>query len=242
MNHDAKPFDPMTSHPAPKDRSVALPGWPIALRHTALAAALCWAGFAAIAALVLGGHSGTLDEAGLLFWRGGALLMPRGPVWLLEWVRDLTALGGVLLRNLFALAGALALVWLGRRREARLLGFTVIGGWVVEYMIKLAVGRDRPVIVPHLTEAGGASFPSGHSFNAALVYLALALAFAALSPSRSVRNGLIAGAIGLSLVIALSRVWLGVHFPSDALAGWLGGMAWAFTAAAIAGWKAARAI
>jgi len=89
------------------------------------------------------------------------------------------------------------------------------------------------MIVPHLTEAGGASFPSGHSFNAALVYVALALAFAALSARRVVRWGLIGGALALSMAIALSRVWLGVHFPSDAVAGWCAGAAWAFTAAAL---------
>jgi undecaprenyl-diphosphatase len=109
----------------------------------------------------------------------------------------------------------------------------VIAGWAVEFALKGLVGRARPVIVPHLTEAGGASFPSGHSFNAALVYLALALAFGGPGAAPSVRRTLIGGAIALSLAIALSRVWLGVHFPSDALAGWLGGMAWAFTAAVL---------
>lgn len=237
MNHDAKPFDAMKSDPAPKYRSTDLPAWPVSRRNCAIAAGAGWAGFALVAALVLSGHAGALDEAGLMFWRGGALLMPRGPVWLLEWVRDITALGGVLLRNLIALSGALALVWLGRRREAKMLGFTVVSGWIVDVSLKLAVGRERPVIVPHLTEAGGASFPSGHSFNAALVYMALALAFTALSPRREVRLTLLAGAAALSLLIALSRVWLGVHFPSDALAGWLGGLAWAFTAAGLARWK-----
>jgi len=237
MNHDAKPLDAMMEQTSLKCRSADLPAWPVAPHTAALVAALCWAGFAGVAALVLGGWSGPLDEAGLLFWRGGALLMPRGPVWLLELVRDLTALGGVILRNAIALAGAGALVWLGRKRAAQGLGLAVISGWAVEGALKLAVGRPRPVIVPQLTEAGGASFPSGHSFNAALVYFALVLAFAALSPHARVRAGLLGGAAVLSLAIALSRVWLGVHFPSDALAGWLGGTAWAFTATALAGWK-----
>lgn len=238
MNHDAKPFDAMIEQTSPKDRVAALPAWPVRPRHAAAAALACWAGFAAVAAAVLGGWSGPLDEAGLLFWRGGALLMPRGPVWLLEAVRDLTALGGVVLRNAVALAGCGVLVWLGRKRAAQALALAVASGWVVEAGLKLLVGRARPVIVPQLTEAGGASFPSGHSFNAALVYLSLALAFAALSPQPRIRAGLIAAALALSLAIALSRVWLGVHFPSDALAGWLGGTAWAFTAAALAGRKA----
>lgn len=192
--------------------------------------ATCWLGFAAICWLVLTGRAEALDEAGLVFWRQGPLLLPRGPVWVLEAVRDLTALGGVLLRNLAVLAGAWALWAAARRRSAMILLVTVLSGWLGEGVIKLMVGRERPLIVPHLTEAGGASFPSGHSFNAALVYLALALTFAARGRMRWALAG---GAMTLSLAIALSRVWLGVHFPSDALAGWLGGTAWAFTAAAV---------
>ena len=80
---------------------------------------------------------------------------------------------------------------------------------------------------------GQAELPQGHSFNAALVYLAMALALARFSPRRATRRALIGLALGGSLLIALSRVWLGVHFPSDAAAGWLGGAAWAFTAAAL---------
>ena len=92
------------------------------------------------------------------------------------------------------------------------------------------IGRERPEIVPHLMEAGGASFPSGHSFNAAVIYIAIALAFATFSARQSVRVTIIATAILLSLAIAWSRVWLGVHFPTDVIAGWLGGAGWAFLA------------
>ncbi len=204
-----------------------------------VAAVVCWAGFALVAGLVLAGLARPLDEAGLLFWRGGALLMPKGPVWLLEAVRDVTALGGVLLRNAIAVAGVAALIWLGQRRMATVLGATVASGWLVNAALKLAVGRARPVIVPQLTEAGGASFPSGHSFNAAVVYVSLALAFAALTPSPRLRFGLVGSALALALLIGVSRVWLGVHFPSDVLAGWLGGSAWAFSAAALAAHKRA---
>ena len=95
------------------------------------------------------------------------------------------------------------------------------------------LGRPRPEIVPHLTEAGGASFPSGHAFNSAVVYIAIALAFATLSARESVRLTIIGVAIVLSLLVAWTRVWLGVHFPSDVTAGWLGGAGWAFLAAAL---------
>ncbi len=198
-----------------------------------MVSALCWAGFALIAWLVATGRTGGFDKPGLIFWRAGPGLAPRGPTFLLEGVRDLTSLGGMLLRDLFALGAVVALLFLRLRREAVLLALTVIGAWLVEGVIKGLIGRPRPEIVPHLIEVGGASFPSGHAFNSAVVYIAIALAFATLSARRSVRLTIVATAIMLSLVISWSRVWLGVHYPSDVAAGWLGGAGWAFLAAGL---------
>ena len=197
-----------------------------------LAAVLCWAGFAAMVWAVWTGHTATIDRTGLLFWRD-ADLKPIGPTRLLEMVRDLTALGGVLLRNVFAIMAFIALLFLKLRREATLLAFTVAGGWLANSAAKLLVGRPRPEIVPHLMEAGGNSFPSGHSFNAAVVFIAIALAFAAISSRQSVRMLVIAAALVISAMVAWSRVWLGVHWPSDVVAGWLGGAGWAFLASAV---------
>ena len=207
--------------------------WRISPNRALVATAFCWAGFGIVTAAVLSGRSESIDSAGLLFWRRGETLLPVGPEWLLEAVRDLTALGGVFLRNLIAFGAILALVFLQLRREAVLLGATIAGGWIVNTLIKMAVGRPRPLIVPHLTDAGGQSFPSGHSFNSAVVYIAIALAFAAMSPRRTIRWTLVGFAILLSLGVAFSRVWLGVHFPSDVMAGWLGGAGWTFLAVAL---------
>lgn len=199
----------------------------------ALAAGIaCWIGVGAVAWAVHSGHADALDQTGLLFWRSDDS-HPSGPPSLLEGVRDVTALGGVLLRNLFALAAVVALLFLKLRREATLYALTVAAGWAVNSGLKALVGRERPGIVSHLTEAGGNSFPSGHSFNSAVVYVAMALAFAALSARSSVRWTLIASAMVASLAIAWSRVWLGVHWPSDVAAGWLGGTGWAFLASAL---------
>jgi undecaprenyl-diphosphatase len=211
--------------------NVTLParGWRIDPTKALLASLLCWLGFAVVVFAVHAGATGAIDRAGLMVWRSSTMA-PLGPGWLLEGVRDVTALGGVLLRNLFALGAVVALLFLAMRREAVLLALIVGSGWLVNGAIKHAVGRPRPTIVPHLTEAGGASFPSGHSFNSAVVYIAVALAFATMSSREAVRVTIIGTALVVSLAIAWSRVWLGVHFPSDVIAGWLGGVGWAFLA------------
>lgn len=201
-------------------------------RKSLIVAALCWIGFAIMAFAVARGKTGELDQAGLLLWRG-ADLYPRGPQGLLEGVRDITALGGTLLRNLFAIMAVVALLFLRLRREAMLLALTVVLAWGVNSGIKHLIGRARPQIVPHLMDAGGNSFPSGHSFNSAVVYISIALAFAAISRRRSVRRIVVSSALVVSMVIAWSRVWLGVHWPSDVIAGWLGGVGWAFLASAV---------
>lgn len=215
--------------------NITLParGWRIDRRKAIVAGLLCWLGFAAMVWAVETGRTTAFDDFGLLFWRADDGAVLRGPSKLLEMVRDITALGGVLLRNLFALGAIAALLFLRLRREAFLFAATVIAGWLVNTGIKDLVGRPRPEIVAHLTEASGASFPSGHSFNSAIVYIAMALAFASLSARQSVRLTILGVAIAASILIAWSRVWLGVHYPSDVTAGWLGGAGWAFMAAAL---------
>lgn len=207
-------------------------GYRIDPKKALLAALACWTGFALMVWAVETGHTQAIDKTGLLFWRDSTL-RPLGSELLLEGVRDVTALGGVLLRNFFAIVAVAALLFMKLRREAFLFAATVMSGWLVNSALKGVVGRTRPEIVPHLTDAGGASFPSGHSFNSAVVYIAMALAFAALSGRQSVRVTVIAGAMLVSALIAWSRVWLGVHWPSDVLAGWLGGAGWAFLASAL---------
>ncbi|MEO6094078.1 MAG: phosphatase PAP2 family protein [Novosphingobium sp.] len=216
-----------------KPPSLPARGWRIDPKKALLASLFCWLGFAGVVVAVNAGATGGFDRVGLMIWRSPVVLTPLGPVWLLEAVRDLTALGGVLLRNVFALGAVVALLFISLRREAALLALTIASGWLVDGAIKHAVGRPRPTIVPHLTEAGGSSFPSGHSFNSAVVYIAIALAFATLSTREAVRITIIGAALLASLVIAWSRVWLGVHFPSDVVAGWLGGAGWAFLAQAL---------
>jgi len=208
-------------------------GFTIDRRKALIAAAVCWAGFAVMVWLVASARTGGFDEAGLTIFRSAEDLEAGWHPKVVEAIRDMTAMGGVLLRNLFALGAVVALLFLSLRREAVLFALTVMTGWLANTGLKQLVGRERPQIVPHLMEAGGESFPSGHSFNAAVVYIAMAIAFAALSRRHSVRYTLIGAAMALSALVAGSRVVLGVHFPSDVVAGWFGGAGWAFLAAAL---------
>ncbi|WP_296678958.1 phosphatase PAP2 family protein [Novosphingobium sp.] len=214
--------------------TITLParGWQITPYHALIAGLLCWAGFAAVAWAVHSGTAAGPDAAGLRYWRNGATLAWAGGPASLEAVRDITALGGVTLRVIFSIGALLALLFLRLRREAVLLLLTLVSGLLVELSLKALVGRPRPALVPHLEYAGGSSFPSGHSFNSALGFIAVALAFATLSSRRSVRWTIIGAAMAGSLAVAFSRVMLGVHYPTDVIAGWLGGAGWAFLAEA----------
>lgn len=220
--------------PLPAEK-ITLPtrGWRIDPRKAIAATALCWAGFAIVTWLVHHNRTALIDRAGLMFWRSGADNAPIGSPALLEALRDMTALGGTLVLTLMVIGASVALLFLKLRREAVLMVITALTGTAAATAAKLLVGRPRPEIVPHLTYAGGNSFPSGHSFNSAMIYVAIALAFATLSARESVRLTIIAAALALSALIAVSRVWLGVHFPSDVIAGWLGGVGWAFLASAL---------
>ena len=175
-------------------------GFIIDRRKALIAAMVCWAAFGAVVWLVTNDRAGWFDEPGLLAARTGEGRDFAGNALVLEIVRDITALGGVFLRNLFAVGAVVALLFLRLRREAVLFAMTVALGWMVNTSAKYLVGRERPQIVPHLMEAGGESFPSGHSFNAAVVYIAMALAFAAISRRHSVRYTVIAAAMVVSAI------------------------------------------
>lgn len=231
LSHDlVQPTEP----PIPAE-TLHLParGFTIDRRKATAVALVCWTGWGAMIWAVLEGRTQGTDTAGLMWFRTGSDQAARGGGRIAEAVRDLTALGGVFLSTLVVIAAVTALLFLRLRREAVLLAMTVALGWVLNSAMKLAIGRERPNLVPHLTEAEGLSFPSGHSFASAMIYIGMALAFASLSQRHSVRYTLVLSAMAISALIAWSRVLLGVHYPSDAIAGWLGGAAWAFTAAAL---------
>ena len=152
---------------------------------------------------------------------------PIGPAWLPEAARDITALGGVVTLSLvtFVTAGFL---WLnGKRGTARVLLLAVCSGAVLTFWLKELFDRPRPAAELHLTEVATASFPSGHSMMSAVVYLTLGSLLAATFSQWRLRVYVVGVTLMLTLLIGLSRVYLGVHYPSDVLAGWAAGLAWA---------------
>ena len=103
----------------------------------------------------------------------------------------------------------------------------VAGGAILSSLLKIAFERARPVIVTHLVGVTSPSFPSGHALNASVTYLTLGMLLAKTEQNRAVRIYLISTAILLSVLVGCSRLYLGVHWPSDVLAGWCVGSAWA---------------
>jgi undecaprenyl-diphosphatase len=198
----------------------------LAAQDRLLAAALaCWIGFTIVAQWQASGASAGFDRAGLLMWRRGPTLMPIGPAWLTHLMRSVTLLGNS--RERLAIACLAFLILLFRRhiRAAVILAATAIPAIAIDSCLKLLFARPRPMIVPHLASYSQLSFPSGHSFNGSATYIGIALAAAAIAPRE--RIPMITVGLILSLAIAFSRVWLGVHYPTDVIAGLLGGAGWA---------------
>lgn len=163
--------------------------------------------------------------------------VPIGPRWLGEVGRDITALGGVAVLSLVTIAVAGYLWMEGKYHAMWLVLIATFGGLVLSTMLKLLVDRARPQLVPHLSMVYTTSFPSGHSMLSAVVYLTLGSLLARLTPSRPVKLYFIAVAMVLTFLVGISRVYMGVHYPTDVLAGWTAGLVWALIV-----WLVARAL
>ncbi len=185
-------------------------------------------GFAELADEVLEGATRNLDRDLLMLLRTpGDPSDPVGPAYLEEMGRDLTALGGVIVLTLATLAAAG--FFLLRRQIGSMLYLLVAtgGGILVAGLAKEAFGRPRPDIVPHGSLVYTASFPSGHSMMAAVAYLTLGVLIARVLPQRRQKVYVLSVAALVAILVGISRVYLGVHWPTDVLAGWLAGAGWA---------------
>jgi undecaprenyl-diphosphatase len=185
-------------------------------------------GFVALADEVTEGDTETVDESLLLALRNPADLSdPIGPGWVEEMGRDFTALGGVGVLVLITLGALGYLLLAGRYRAALFAAIAVPGGILLSTVMKLGFDRPRPDLVPHEAMVYTASFPSGHSMMSAVTYLTLAALLTRVQPALRLKAYLLILAILLTLLVGISRVYLGVHWPTDVLAGWTAGASWA---------------
>lgn len=177
---------------------------------------------------VLEGSTRGFDEAILLALRQpGDLSTPIGPSWLTHAVKDITSLGGTTVLTIMTVLVTVYLLLDRRRAIAIFVLASVLGGWALSTTLKLGVARPRPDIVPHLVEVHDPSFPSGHAMVSAVTYLTLAVLISGTRRYRSTRIFTVAVGILLTLMIGASRVYLGVHYPTDVLGGWCAGATWA---------------
>jgi undecaprenyl-diphosphatase len=197
------------------------------LLAVSMIAAGTW-GFVALADSVADGRWQTFDEWGMrsLRQQGDASVLI-GPEWMTDAANFVTALGGVpVLAGVSLTATGVIMV----RRNFQTLAFAmaaIVGGLLLMLLLKEYYARPRPQIVPYLCAADGSSFPSGHSMMSAVVYLTVGALWASTAARRRSRLLMLAMAFLLAGLIGASRVCLGVHYPSDVLAGWTAGLAWA---------------
>ena len=166
--------------------------------------------------------------------------VPIGPRWLVDDMRDLTALGG---RSVLILVTAAVVLyfWLVRTFHAMWMVLGAAGGGqLLSALLKAAFARPRPDVVPHLAPVNFSSFPSGHSMSAAAVYLTLGLLLARLTERTRLRIYFLTLATFVTFLVGISRIYLGVHYPTDVLAGWAAGAVWATCCWLLAGYLQRR--
>lgn len=183
--------------------------------------------FAALAQAVMDGDTRSFDEWVLRALREpGDLSNPIGPRWFEEVVRDVTALGSTVVLTLAVTVVALFLWIRDKPQKAMFLVAAVSLGALLNRALKVGFARPRPDIVAHGAHVTTESFPSGHSANSAIVYLMLGMMLARVEASHAAKVFIFTVCVALTLMVGLSRLYLGVHWPTDVLAGWAVGASW----------------
>ncbi|MBI1295686.1 phosphatase PAP2 family protein [bacterium] len=185
-------------------------------------------GFVELADEVLEGSTQSIDQTILLSLRSAEdPAEPIGPLWLGEVMRDLTALGGATILFLLSFSIVIYLMLQRRLGAMTFVIAAVVGGAVMSLILKELFGRPRPDLVTHLSYVTTSSFPSGHSMLAAVTYLTLGALLARIHAARRIKAFFLIVAVVLTVLVGFSRVYLGVHWPTDVLGGWTVGAAWA---------------
>jgi undecaprenyl-diphosphatase len=196
--------------------------------------------FGALASEVKEGETRGFDREMLLAMRRPGDLSPKGGPGVQEAARDITALGSVSILGLITLFGVGFLALDGKTHMASFTVASIVGGMLASVLLKDLFQRPRPEIVPHLAYASNTSFPSGHSMMSAVTYLTLAALLARSHKRKSIKAFFLLVAALLCFMVGVSRVYLGVHWPTDVLAGWTAGAVWALLCWVTAGWLQSR--
>lgn len=201
----------------------------------------CLWGFAELADEVAEGATLDFDRSVLVALREpGDFSKPIGPDSWQRSVRDITALGSA---SVLALVTVFAAGWLGIQRRWRLVGLllvAVVGATILSTVLKRVFDRERPDLAFQLMPTSDMSFPSGHSTLAAALFLTVGLLLAEASKLRREKVYFLSWAVALTVLVGLSRIYLGVHFPTDVMAGWCVGTAWALVCSLVARWLVIR--
>lgn len=206
----------------------------------AIIAALLF-GFGKLAGEVLDGDTHSFDERVLRSLRNPAdLADPIGPDWLEGVVRDITSLGSFSVLTIVTLSVVIYLLIDGKRAAAAFVVFAIAGGAVLSELLKHVFARPRPELVAHLVDVQTMSFPSGHAMSSAVTFLTLGALLTRVQGRWRLKIYSLSLAIFLTILVGLSRVYLGVHWPTDVLAGWFAGAAWAMGCWLLATWLQSR--
>jgi len=188
---------------------------------------LLW-GFLKLASEVMEGETHALDTRIVRALRkADDPARPVGPEWLENSMLDITAVGGPTVLGLVVLSVVGFLVLQARYRTAIVVLATAASGELANFAMKNVFLRPRPDVVPHLRDVASTSFPSGHAMESAIIYLTLGAMLMRLAERGITKIYCIGMAIFLTLIVGISRVYLGVHYPTDVAAGWMFGFFWA---------------
>jgi undecaprenyl-diphosphatase len=191
--------------------------------------------FAEIADQVEDGGTRRLDRAVLLSMRHPDLT-PRGPLFVQESARDITALGSVTVLGMLTIGVCMFLALSGQKNMAIFVAASCVSGLLLSTLLKHIFNRPRPDLVPYAVYVATTSFPSGHSMLSAVTYLCLGALLARSQQRRLLKAWFMLSAILITLLVGVSRVYLGVHWPSDVVAGWTAGAVWALVCWRTAQW------